>query len=285
MVSREAFGVRSRGPAWQPSTPGPEGRHGRAGEGPPVQLPGPLQGKHPPTEELLLIRRGNDLLLGQGRRVKCFCSPGRYPAFNDAFSPTGLKAEATEGLKKPPEPRWPERPRRVTDPRWSHRQRLRQSAETGGPLCPASFPVTPTPLQGADPSPSVSHTPQNDKKGQRVCSPVFTFLGKIPLFSALTVPSLAPTSFLMEKEKSRRGPWAGPRQRAGYGKAAAAAWGWRCPQEEPLGVHADVPRPRPTSDPPQARARRHVPGHQAPELEPVPAACAAHNLVRKVPRV
>lgn len=265
------------------AAPSLERRHGRAGEDPPVQLPAPLQGKHPPAEELLLIRRGNDLLLGQGRRVKCFCSPGRYPALNDAFSRTGLKVAATEGLKKPRSRGGRRSPGASPIPDGPTGSGLRLSGATGGPLCPAPFPVTPTPLQGAHPSP-VSHIPQNDRKGQRVCSPAFTFLGKIPLFPALAVPSPSPTSFLMEKERSRRGPWAGPRQRAGYGKAAVAARGWRCPQEQPRGVPADVPRPRPASDPPQARARRRPPGHRAPELEPVPAACAAHNLFRKVSR-
>lgn len=35
----------------------------------------------------------------------------------------------------------------------------------------------------------------------------------------------------------------------------------------------------PASDPSQARARRRSPGHRAPELELVPAACAAQQAV------
>lgn len=184
MVSPGAFGVRGRGPAWQPAPPRPERRHGRAGEGPPARLPGPLQGKHLPTEELLLIRRGNDLLLGQGRRIKCFCTPGRYPAFNDGFARTALKVAATEWFKKPPEPRSPEGPWPRQRPPGPTGSGLRQRGATGEPLCLASFPGIPIPLQGADPSPSVSHTTQNDRGGKRVCSPVFTFRGKILLFPA-----------------------------------------------------------------------------------------------------
>lgn len=99
MVSRGLLGSEAA------AAPQPKARagHGQAAEGPPVQLPAPLRGKRPPTEELLLIRRGNDLLLGQGRRVKCFRSPDRYPAFNDGFARTAVKVAAREGLKKPSE--------------------------------------------------------------------------------------------------------------------------------------------------------------------------------------
>lgn len=116
-----------------------ERRHGRAAEGQPDSRVS-ANGKHPPTEQLLLIRCGNDLLLGQGRRVKCFCTPGRYPAFDDGFARTALKVPATEGLKTPPEPRWPE----GTPPR--HRPRMVPPAAGCGRtgtrvLCPTSFPI------------------------------------------------------------------------------------------------------------------------------------------------
>lgn len=110
-----------------------------------------------------------------------------------------LKLRQQKGLKSP---RWPEGTHRVTDPRWCHWQRAAAERETGGPLCPTSFPVIPIPLHGADPS-SVSYTTQNDREGQRVCSLIFAFQGKIPLFPALIIPSPASPSSLMEKEESR----------------------------------------------------------------------------------
>lgn len=240
MVSPGAFGVRGRGPAWQPAPPRPERRHGRAGEGPPARLPGPLQGKHLPTEELLLIRRGNDLLLGQGRRVKCFCTPGRDPAFNGGFARTALKVAATEWFKKPPEPRSPEGPSPRQRPPGPTDSGLRQRGATDEPLCPASFPGIPIPLQGAVTSPSVSHTTQNDRERQTGLFSCFHISRKKSTF--LGIP--ASTSSLMGKEKSRlkADGWVMARPPPRLGTDGPL-------KKEPRGVPADVPRLRPASDP------------------------------------
>lgn len=156
---------------------------------------------------------------------------------------TALKVAATEGLKKPPERRWPGGAPPVTDPRWSRRQR-----GEGRALVPRVF-STPIPLQGANPSPSVSPTTQNDREGKGLFS-CFHISRKNSIFPGLN--SSFPCFYVFsDGKKENPGEAPGPAQgrRVGYGEAAAAARGCRCPREEPRGVPADVPRPRPASGP------------------------------------
>lgn len=139
---------------------------------------------------------------------------------------TALKVAATEGLKKPPERRWPEGAPPVTHPRRSRRQWARD-----GPLCPASFPATPIPLQGADPSPSVSPTTQNDRQGKGLFS-CFHISRKYSIFFSPGLNSSFPCFYVFsdrKKGKSRRGPRAGPRQAGGLRQGGRRGSGLKVP--------------------------------------------------------
>lgn len=152
---------------------------------------------------------------------------------------------------------------------------LRQSAATGGPLCPASFPVTPTLLQGADPSPSVSHTPQNDREGQWGLFSCFRITRQNSTFPE--VNSSFPRSYVFSdgKRKIPARPLGRPKAEGGLRQGRLRGSGLAVPS----GAAPRCPRRCPHRCPlPQTRLR---PGH---ELQPVPAPCAAHDLFRKVPR-
>lgn len=101
-------------------------------------------------------------------------------------------------------------------------------------------PITPIPLQGADPSAPVSHTTQNDTERQRVCSPVFTRGGEKKKSTFPGVNSSFPRFYVLSDGKRQipARPLGRPEAHGeGHGGALVASGGAR-------GVPSGCPPPQ-----------------------------------------
>lgn len=157
-------------------------------------------------------------------RVKCFCTPGRYPAIND--SPNCSQSCGNRRVKKSPRSAGGRR-----EPRPSPTPDSPAGSGRGtGPCAPRLF-LPPRYRSRVQIPLLLSLPPPKMTDRARACSPVFTFRGKIPFFFP-GLNSSFPCFYVFsdrKKGKSLRGPRAGPRQAGGLRQGGSRGSGLKVP--------------------------------------------------------